>query len=94
MSPACHASLRGKSYNRYVHSNGSKYGLSEIVPAVRLRAVDRYAGASIIIHNNKRHSRKLRPNTVELGHVCLVSHNIKFLPIADHQPFINHPQTP
>lgn len=50
MSPACHASLRGKGYNRDVHSNGSKYGLSEIVPAVHLRAVGRYAGASIIIH--------------------------------------------
>lgn len=83
MSPACHASLRGKGYNRDVHSNGS-----------HLRAVGRYAGASIIIHNNKRRSRKLRPNTVELGHVCLVSHTIKFLPIADHQPFVNHPQTP
>lgn len=30
-----------KGYNRDVHSNGSKYGLSEIVRAVHLRAVGR-----------------------------------------------------
>lgn len=35
------AKLMRKGYNRDVHSNGSKYGLSEIIPVVHLRAVGR-----------------------------------------------------